>query len=196
MQFVKRSLGGAIIAIILFLSAGLTQAAEFTAKVITRAGGKEVPGKVYVKGQKARHELKIAGQANIQILRPDKNLIWVVMPQQKAYMEMPLTQESQEKMFFNLTEKQKAKMKKVGTETVNNYACDKYETTMSHQGKSAKFYVWIATELNVPIKMAAQDGSFSTECKDIKPGDVSDSLFDPPQGYSKMKMPLGLPPMK
>ena len=71
-----------------------------------------------MKGQKARNEIKIAGQTNIQILRPDKNVIWVVIPQQKAYMEMPLTQESQEKMFPNLTEKQKAKMKKVGTETV------------------------------------------------------------------------------
>ena len=196
MQVVKRSLGGAIIVTTLFLWAGLTQAAEFTANVITKAGGKEIPGKVYVKGQKARNEIKIAGQPNIQILRPDKNLIWVIIPQQKAYMEMPLTQESQEKMFFNVTEKQKAKMKKVGNETVNNYACDKYETTMSHQGKSAKFYIWIATDLGVPIKMAAQDGSFSTECKDIKTGDVSDSLFEPPQGYKKMKMPLGLPPMK
>ena len=111
-------------------------------------------------------------------------------------MEMPLTQESQEKMLLNLTEKQKAKMKKVGTETVNNYACDKYETSMSHQGNSKKFFVWVATDLGVPIKMAAQDGSFFTECKDIKTGEVSDSLFEPPQGYSKMKMPLALPPMR
>jgi len=196
MQVLKRSLKGAIMVAILFLSASLTQAADFTANVITKASGKEIPGKVYVKGQKARNEIKIAGQTNIQILRPDKNVIWVVIPQQKAYMEMPLTQESQEKMFPNLTEKQKAKMKKVGTETVNNYACDKYETTMSHQGKSVKFYVWIATELGVPIKMVAQDGSFSTECKDIKTGEVSDSLFEPPQGYNKMKLPMALPPMK
>ena len=196
MGFFQRSLWVVIIATMVTLSAGLTQAAEFTANIITKAGVKEIPGKVYVKGQKARNEIKIAGQTNIQILRPDKNVIWVVIPQQKAYMEMPLTQESQEKMFINLTEKQKAKMKKVGTEAVNNYACDKYETTMSHQGKSVKFYVWIATELGVPIKMVAQDGSFSTECKDIKTGEVSDSLFEPPQGYNKMKLPMALPPMK
>jgi hypothetical protein len=196
MEVVKRSLRGAILVTILFLWAGLTQAAEFTAKVVTKAGGKEIPGKVYVKGKKARHEIKIAGQPNIQILRPDKNLIWVIIPQQKAYMEMPLTQESQEKMFINVTEKQKAKMKKVGTETVNNYACDKYETTIIHQGKPAKFYVWIATDLGTPIKLASQDGSFSSECKNIKTGGVSDSLFEPPQGYNKMKLPMPMPSMK
>jgi hypothetical protein len=196
MQVVKRSLGGAIIVTILFLWAGLTQAAEFTANVVTKSGGKEIPGKVYVKGQKARHEIKIAGQTNIQILRPDKNLIWVVIPQQKAYMEMPLTRESQEKMFLNVTEKQKAKMKKVGTETVNNFACDKYETTLTHQGKPTKFYIWIATDLGTPIKLAAQDGSFSSECKDIKTGGVSDSLFEPPQGYKKIKIPMPIPSVK
>jgi hypothetical protein len=188
--------GGVLVALILFLSAGLTQAAEFTANVITKAGGKEIPGKVYVKGQKARHEIKLAGQPNIQILRPDKNLLWVVMPQQKAYVEMPLTQEAQEEMFFTLTEKQKARMKKVGTETVDNYACDKYETTMSHQGKDAKFYLWFANELGAPIKIASQDGSFSSESKDIKIGEVSDALFEPPQGYNKLNMPLPRPPMK
>jgi hypothetical protein len=149
-----------------------------------------------VNGKKARHEIKIAGQNNIQILRADKNLIWVVIPQQKAYMEMPLTQEAQEKMFLNITEKQKAKMKKVGTETVNNYACDKYETTITHQGKPTKFYIWIATDLGAPIKLAAEDGSFSSECKDIKTGDVSASLFEPPQGYKKMKVPMPMPPVK
>lgn len=195
MQVFKRILWGAIVGTILFLSASLAQATEFTATVITKAGGMEVPGKVYVKGQKARNEFKTAGQTSIHIMRPDKNVLWVIMPQQKAYMEMPITQEAQQKM-LSLTEKQKANMKKVGTEVVNNYACDKYETTMSHQGKSTKFYVWIATELGIPIKMAAEDGSFSMEYRDIKTGEVSDSLFEPPQGYRKMKMPFPMPSMK
>jgi hypothetical protein len=190
------SLIGAIVALTLLLSAGLSQAAEFSATTITKTGGKKTPGKVYVKGNKARHEIEIAGKTAIQILRPDKNLLWIIIPQQKAYMEMPLTLEAQQKILLNVTEKQKAKMKKVGTETINNYKCDKYETTMTHQGKSAKVYVCIAPELGVPIKMEAQNGSFSTELKDIKTGAVKDSLFEPPPGYRKMKMPPSMPPMK
>lgn len=196
MQF-QRLLGAtALVALILLLSAGLSQAAEFSATTLTKAGGTQTPGKVYVKGKKARHEIELRGQTSIQILRPDKKVLWVILPQQKAYMEMPLTQEAHQKMLLHLTEKQKAEMKKVGTETVNQYDCEKYEATLPYKGKSTKFYVCIAPELGVPIKMENQKGSFSTELKDIKTGQVADSLFEPPEGYKKMKMPLSMPPMK
>jgi Domain of unknown function (DUF4412) len=97
---------------------------------------------------------------------------------------------------MTLTEKQKAKMKKVGSDTIDGYACDKYETTMDHQGKSMKVYTWVATDLGVPIKVVSEDGSFSMEYKDIKPGEVADSLFEAPQGYKKMKMPFAMPSPK
>jgi outer membrane lipoprotein-sorting protein len=186
----------ALVGLVLFLAVGLSQAAEFTATTVTKTGGTNKPGKIYVKGNKARHEIKLAGQTSIQILRPDKNVVWVIMPNQKTYMEMPLDQEAHQKMFLNLTEKQKARMKKVGTETVNQYECDKYETTMPYRGKSTKFYVYLAPELGVPIKMETQNGSFSTELQDIKTGQLKDSLFERPQGYKKIKIPLSMPPRK
>jgi hypothetical protein len=192
MQIWKRSLLGVGLGTILLLWAGLAQAAEFSASMITKAGGMEIPGKVYVKGDKMRNEIQAQGQTIINIMRPDKKVVWIIMPQQKAYMEMPITQETQQKM-MTLTEKQKAKMKKVGTETIEGYTCDKYETTMDHQGKSTTMYTWIATDLGMPIKVVSQDGSFSTEFKDIKPGEMADSLFEAPQGYQKMKMPFAMP---
>jgi hypothetical protein len=192
MQIRKRSLLGVALGTILLLWAGLAQAAEFSASMITKAGGMEIPGKVYVKGDKMRNEIQAQGQTIINIMRPDKKVVWIIMPQQKAYMEMPITQETQQKM-MTLTEKQKAKMKKVGTETIEGYTCDKYETTMDLQGKSTTMYTWIATDLGMPIKVVSQDGSFSTEFKDIKPGEMADSLFEAPQGYQKMKMPFAMP---
>jgi hypothetical protein len=184
-----------VLATVLFLAASLTQAAEFTATMVTKAGGLEIPGKVFVKGEKMRNEMQTAGQTGIHIMRPDKQVVWIVLPQQKAYMEMPISQEAQQKM-LTLTEKQKAAMKKVGAETVNGYVCDKYETTMSHQGKSMKVFTYVATDLGIPIKMVSADGSFSVAYKDIKPGQVADSLFEPPQGYQKMKLPFAMPQMK
>ena len=41
-----------VLGTIFLLSASLAQAAEFSAKVITKAGGMEIPGKIYVKGEK------------------------------------------------------------------------------------------------------------------------------------------------
>jgi hypothetical protein len=195
MSIRKRTLLGVVLGTILLLWAGLAQAAEFSATMVTKTGGMEIPGKVYVKGDKMRNEIQAAGHPVINIMRPDKKLVWIIMPQQKAYMEMPINPGTQQQM-MTLTEKQKAKMKKVGSETINGYNCEKYETTMDHQGKSMKVYTWVATDLGVPIKVVSEDGSFSMEYKDIKTGGVADSLFEAPQGYQKMKMPFAMPPAK
>ncbi len=191
----RGSLLGVVLVTIVLLWADLAQAAEFSATMITKAGGQEIPGKVYVIGENMRNEIQAGGHTIINIMRPDKKVVWMIMPQQKAYMEMPITQETQQKM-MTLTEKQKAKMKKVGTETIDGHTCDKYETTMDDQGKSMKVYAWMATDLGIPVKIVSEDGSFSMEYKDIKPGQVADSLFEPPQGYQKMKMPFAMPQSK
>jgi Domain of unknown function (DUF4412) len=195
MSSCKRCFLGVVLGMILLLWAGLAQAAEFSATMITKANGLEIPGKVYVKGDKMRNEIQASGHSIINILRPDQKLVWIIMPEQKAYMEMPINQGTRQQL-MTLTEKQKAKMKKVGSETINGYNCDKYENTMEHQGKSIKVYTWVAPNLGVPIRVVAEDGSFSMEYKDIKPGEVADSLFEAPQGYKKMKMPFAMPPSK
>ena len=195
MRVWQRSLWGIALGTVLLLAASLVQAAEFTATMVTKAGGVEIPGKIYVKENKVRNEVQAGGQPSIHILRPDKKVVWIIIPQQKAYVEMPITHTAQQKM-LPLTEDQKAKMKKVGTETINGYACDKYETTMSHQGKPMQVFTWVATDLGVPIKIVSEDGSFSMEYKDIKPGQVADSLFDLPQDYKKMQLPFAMPPSK
>lgn len=191
----KRSLLGMALATICLLSASLAQAAEFTATMITKAEGMEIPGKVSVKDNKMRNEIQAAGHTSIHIMRPDKKLVWVIVPEQKAYLEMPISQGAQQKM-LTLTEDQKVTMKKIGSETIDGHACDKYETTMSHQGKPTKVLTWIATDLGVPIKVVSEDESFSMEYRDIKVEKVADSQFEPPPGYQKMKMPFAMPTPK
>jgi hypothetical protein len=46
----------------------------------------------------------------------------------------------------------------------------------------------MATDINFPIKMAAIDGSWSIEYKNIKTL-AADNLFDLPAGYKKMSIP-------
>jgi hypothetical protein len=119
------------------------------------------------------------------------------MPAEKMYMEMPISQEAQEKMLIKKPEEQ-AGMKLVGTETVNGFECDKYEyeEAAPHKNQPVKHFVWIAKKLQMPIKVKAADGSFSMEYQNIKMGGVADSLFEVPQGYQKMAMPFQMPPMK
>ncbi|MGQ9689152.1 MAG: DUF4412 domain-containing protein [Desulfobaccales bacterium] len=177
------------------LGAGWAQGAEFTATLITHADGREIPGKVFVKGEKVRYDVQIEGQSGINILRPDKKLMWVILPGQKTYMEMPVTSPIQQNM-MSLSEAEKSRMKKIGTETINGYVCDKYEATLDHHGRSDNFFVWMAQDLGLPIKMMAQDGSMGMEYRDITKKDLTDALFEAPQGYRKLKMPFPMAPTK
>ncbi len=186
---------GGILTLILCLTAPLAQAAELSAKVVTTAEGQEMHGKVFMKGQKIRNEFQAGGETNISIVRPDKKVVWMLMPGEKMYMEMPITEETQEKILIKKPEDQ-AKMKLLGTETVNGFECDKYEVDASQQGQSVKQFVWIAKKLQMPIKSVTADGSMSMEYRDIKVGGVPDSVFELPQGYEKMQMPFQMPPMK
>jgi hypothetical protein len=193
----RRNLVGFLLAAMFLLAAYPVMAAEFSATVITKAEGQEMPGKIFMKGQKIRNEFDAGGQTNISIVRPDKKLVWMVMPAEKMYMEMPITEEAQEKILIKKPEDQ-VKMKLLGTETVNGYECDKYEyeVTTPQKSQPIKHFVWIAKKLQMPIKSMAADGSFSMEYRDIKEGGVADSLFEVPQGYQKMAIPFQMPPMK
>jgi outer membrane lipoprotein-sorting protein len=178
-----------IVLLILALPA-LTQAAEFSAEIAMQ--GNNTPathGKVYIKGNKFRQEFDMGGVKHISIMRGDKQVVWMVIPDQKVYMEMALTPQAKAKM-MKMPQDQ-AKMKLLGTETVNGYEADKYEATGT-KGQASKEYVWVAKKLGMPLKMTSADGSFSMEYKNIKEGNVPDSVFEVPAGYQKMSMPMGM----
>jgi outer membrane lipoprotein-sorting protein len=165
-------------------------AAEFSAQMVTRSPDVgETQGKVYIKGDKFRQEFGAGDEGHISILRPDKQVVWMLMPAGKMYMEMPITPEHTGKMMTKPEDE--ARMKLLGTETVSGYEAEKYE--VSEKDGSDKQYVWIVKKLGIPIKMTAADGSFSMEYRNIKEGGVSDSLFEVPAGYQKMAMPGGMP---
>jgi outer membrane lipoprotein-sorting protein len=177
-----------------WLGVGLAQAAEFSAVIINRMGSRETQGKIYMKGEKMRREFAAGEQVGITIVRPDKKVMWMLMPAQKTVMEMPFNKASLEKM-MGMPKKQQTEMKLLGTEKVNGYETEKYETTVKGEGKPMKHYVWVSKKLGVPIKMVSLDGKFSMVYQDIKEGGVPDSLFEIPPGYQKMTMPRGMPGM-
>jgi outer membrane lipoprotein-sorting protein len=169
-----------------------TCAAEFSATMSTQ--GADTPGtqgKIYVKGNKMRLEFSHGHEAHISIMQPDKQLVWMLMPAEKIYMEMPMTPQTKGKMLE--LPKDKARTKLLGSETVNGYATDKYETVEQVNGQTSKHYMWVAKKLGIPIKMTSLDGAFSMEYQNIQEGGVPDTLFEVPAGYQKMTMPAGMP---
>ncbi len=160
-------------------------AAELSADVVTTTQGRTMTSKIIVKGDKSRMEGQ--GRPGYTIVRKDKEVVWLVNPAQKSYMEMKLNQSRQP----GVGEKVQGEIsrKLLGSETIDAHPAQKYEVAYTAQGKTTKMYQWMATDIKFPVKMAAVDGSWTTEYKNIKMGGQTDDLFEVPGGYTKSEMP-------
>jgi len=161
-------------------------ALEFSADQITKHKGEGITSKIYMKDKKFRIELK--GQPGYTIMRQDKNTMWIVMPEEKSYMEMTLDPNQKPKVEEKFTGEISRKL--IGSENINGHTSDKYEVTYKEGNEVRKVYQWIAKDINFPIKTAAIDGSWSSEFKNIKMDKQPDNLFEVPSGYKKISMPM------
>jgi len=165
-------------------------AKEYSATMVSKSAEKTITTQIYMKPDKFRTDTKIAGTSTI--VRKDLNKVWTLMPAQKVYMEMPGMADAPSTQTVEDKVKGEVSRKKVGSETIDGHPATKYEITTEADGKTMQIHQWWATDISFPVKMAAVDGSWSMEYKDIKIGDQPDSLFEIPSGYKKMTLP-GMP---
>jgi hypothetical protein len=175
---------------LLLMLSGSVAAVEFTAQMVVKDGDKTMPGKICVQNGKMRQEFIDAEGRTVTIVRPDKKLIYVVMPLDRTYVEIPLLTKLPGQ-FIQIPPESGTK-RKVGTETINGYETDKYEVMvrMGDEG-AAKHTFWVAPKLGVPIKVECKERKFCIEYKNIKEGGMTALLFDPPKGYQKTPKPTG-----
>ncbi len=171
------------------------QGAEFVADMVMSGPQGKYTGKIWVKGDKVRQEMQMMGMRQISIIRQDKKVVWNLMPQQMAYMEMPLRPEQS---LASEKDLDKAGAKKyLGKEKVGGFTCKKYQV-IPEDPPGIKHVVWIATELDYPIKVQTEmnTGTIVMELKNIKKKKIPDSIFQIPEGYEKMNMPMMMPGMQ
>ncbi len=165
-------------------------AAEFQADMKMEGGGETAQGKVFVSGSLMRQEMEVQGAGkSISIIDGAKNVMYVIMPQEKMYMEFPneqivLGDEDIEEWLSD-----EADLDNIGTETIEGYKCDKYEVTYKDPERQAigNSVIWIARKLNFPIKgvTEGEDGKLILTYTNIKEGPQDASLFEIPGDYQK-----------
>jgi hypothetical protein len=172
--------------------AGLVVAAEFSADMVQSVQGMTFNGKIHVKGKKMRMEMDVQGMKSIVIIDMDTGTMTTVMPAQKMYMQISATKElAQWSGKEEDYEKIGAVRKKMGEEKVNGQDCEKYLITYK-DAVMGKMYQWFSAKLEWPVKIAAEtpQGKMTYELKNIKEGEVDDSVFEIPAGYQKMEIPV------
>ena len=174
-----------LVALILWPAAA--PAAEFSAQMLSRERAATVPGRIFVKDGKMRQEFNDAEGQTITILRPDKKIIWVVLPRTRTYMEVPL-KPKWPGQFIQVPPDARQK-RLVGSERISGYDAEKYEVAVAGRGGLERQIFWVPAKLGVPIKVEVPDRQFSIEYKDIKEGPVADRLFEIPPGFEKVAKP-------
>ncbi len=173
----------------LFLLPVTAWPAEFSAQMMVKDGDKLMPGKIYVQDGKMRQEFNDESGQTITIVRPDKKLIWVILPRERAYMELPLKGRLPGQ--FIQMPPDAVQKRHLGKETVNGYEADKYQIAV-RSGEGLEFQTfWVAPKLGVPVKVVSEGRKFSVEYRSIRESKQADRLFALPAGYQKMASPRG-----
>jgi hypothetical protein len=169
------------IAIIGFASA--VSAFDFSADVVSTAKGNSFTGKIYVSNDKIRMEA--AGVTTIT--RMDKKVAWIIMPAQNMYMEQPMDPDS----VAGAAEKMPGELSRtlIGPDTADGKPVDKYRVTYTSKQGETSILQWIDPAINIPLKTAAEDGSWTVEYKNLTVGAQPDDLFNVPAEYNKFMMP-------
>ena len=169
---------------------------QFSADMkMSGARGQEMTGKMYFGGQRMRYEMNAGGHEMISIHDAKTQTSYMIMPQQKMYMEMnanamrgmgrgPRMPDAKAFDPNNPCANEEGyTCKKVGSETVNGRSCDKWEFT----GKEGTRTVWLDQKLHFPIKMVGNRGD-TFELTNVQEGSQPASLFEVPAGFTKMDM--------
>jgi hypothetical protein len=163
---------------------GVARGAEFSALMLVTDGAKSMPGKIYVSNGKMRQEFLDKTGQTITIVRPDLKVVWVILPWQRIYMEMPLTIKLPGQ--FIQIPPQALHKRRVGQERLNGYDTEKYEVSVPVGRGLEKQTYWVAVTLGLPIKMECRERRFSLEYQRLREGKVPDRLFNLPPGVQKV----------
>lgn len=177
---------------VLLMGLGHPEAAEFSARMLLKTAGQAMPGKIFVKDHKLRHEFIDEKGYTVTIVRRDKRLVWVLLPWERTYVELLLGLNLPGQ--FLQIPKDAVSQRRVGTEEVSGYEADRIEVTVrGGTGGVMRQTFWVAKKLGLPIKTVCAERQFSVEYHDIREGRQKDRLFEIPAGFKKVTGPLITP---
>ena len=164
-------------------------------KADLQMSGGRTPGnmqaKIFFSSGKVRMEMAMGGQNQVMISDTAKSVLYMVMPADKMYMEMnahapgPMRTPKVDSVdpANPCSNTVITSCKKLGTETVNGYATEKWEFKQASETVTA----WVSTKLRFPIKSVTSDG-LTVEFRNIVEGEQPATLFTVPAGFEKMDM--------
>lgn len=166
---------------VLFSLSSFAFSQEFSSNVITKTKDGIVNGKVYVSKGNIRMEMESA----VSIARTDKKIVWMLLPRERIYMEMPMGAENTVTLMNKVPGEISRKL--LGTEIIAGRETEKYEVQYQDKDKKQTIHIWLSKDLKFPLKSSNIDGSWNVEYVDVKEGPQAGALFELPADYKKFE---------
>lgn len=166
---------------------------EYSANTRMETADGVMEGMVFHTPGKERRELTTSGEPMTMIIRQDKKVMWTLMPEANAYMEMSLD-ESQDKTDFSAYQIDQTT---VGEEDINGIKTTKSKVIMTNKDGSKLGGFWWTTKEGIPLKMDMISVEGTTkeriimELTNLKVAKQNPKLFEIPADY--MNMSMGMP---
>jgi hypothetical protein len=170
---------------------------QFAADMKFTSKNMSATGKLYFGGGKVRMEMAAMGHQSIMITDSQRKVTYMLMPEQKMYMEMNAGMAAQSggrkpaapdwHMYDPAnpcSNSPDTTCQRLGPGMADGRLCDKWLFT--HKGGKTET-VWIDQKTSIPIRTEGSDGTLM-ELTNINQGSQSSSLFEVPAGYTKFDM--------
>jgi hypothetical protein len=155
--------------------------AEFSAMLVLKQKGKVMPGKIYIKDAKMRQDFIDENGYTITIVRRDKKRVWIIMPWEKKYVDLPLGVHLPGQ--FLEIPPEAASRRRVCTEEICGFQADRIQVTLPDG--SLETY-WVAPKLGLPIKKVCRGDQYCVEYSNIRERKLEDRLFEVPKDCKKV----------
>lgn len=160
----NRIVGMAASVVVGLLTSTAFAAAQFSADTVqTGPQGQSVTGRTYVGDNRMRNEGAEDGKTYVQVVDNVKNVSYIILPDQKAYMEMPLPPMApagaQGKPADPCAGVPGVTCRKLGAEVISWRPTTKWEISGSVGGQTRTETRWIDDQRGDVMRVQASDGS-------------------------------------
>ena len=161
---------------------------DYVADTVMEVDGSAISGRVWASGSKERRELTVKGRRHVVIVRKDRGVSWVLMPEQRLYLETRPGEGAPGAEAFATS---RLEREALGREQVNGASTTKYRVTgTTAKGTAFEGLMWMTDE-EIPVRVLTGQGRerVRMELHDLSVGALDPRRFEIPPGYTRFELP-------
>ena len=158
-----------------------TWSVDFVADQVTQIGDRIYRASLFCREDMWRIEHNNPGSIEVTIVRKDKGLMWLLMARMKQFKTLPLDPNAG--LLFQPTLGKEIARDVIGTETLDGHPTTVSQITVRDGQQDIVYYQWWADDMQLPLRVARQDGAWIVHYKNIKLRRVSSQMFELPLHY-------------